>query len=365
MGPSTKWGAPIVLTLRLEDEHRLFEENNKGPQAQDMARWLKDFPGAWAETAGAGEAKHQPPVVIELKSSATPVAIRQYPMTREAREGIQPHIARLLQLGILVKCQSPWNTPLLPVKKPGTNDYRPVQDLREVNKRVQDIHPTVPNPYNLLSSIPPDRVWYTVLDLKDAFFCLKLHPESQRLFAFEWRDPDTGSSGQLTWTRLPQGFKNSPTIFDEALHKDLAEFRTRNPQVTLLQYVDDLLLAGATQEDCLDKTRWVEAYPTRHETAAVMAKKILKEIFPRFGLPKVIGSDNGPAFVAQVSQGMARVLGINWKLHCAYHPQSSGQVERMNRTLKETMTKLSIETGVTDWTALLPYALFRARNTPN
>ncbi|KAK1334887.1 hypothetical protein QTO34_004458 [Cnephaeus nilssonii] len=253
MGPSTELGPPLVLTLRLEDEHRLFEKPRE--EATDMTRWMRDFPGAWAETAGAGEAKLQPPVVIELKSTATPVAIRQYPMTREARDGIQPHIARLLQLGVLVQCQSPWNTPLLPVKKPGTNDYRPVQDLREVNKRVQDIHPTVPNPYNLLSSIPPDRTWYTVLDLKDAFFCLKLHPDSQKLFAFEWKNPDTGSSGQLTWTRLPQGFKNSPTIFDEALHKDLAAYRARNPQVTLLQYVDDLLLAGATQEDCLTGTK--------------------------------------------------------------------------------------------------------------
>ena len=87
-----------------------------------------------------------------------------------------------------------------------------------------------------------------------------------------------------------------------------------------------------------------------------MAKKIL--IFPRFGIPKVIGSDNGPAFVAQVSQGMATQLGINWKLHCAYRPQSSGQVERMNRTLKENLTKLALETGGKDWTALLPFALF-------
>ena len=41
---------------------------------------------------------------------------------------------------------------------------------------MQDIHPTVPNPYNLLSALPPERNWYTVLDLKDAFFCLRLHP---------------------------------------------------------------------------------------------------------------------------------------------------------------------------------------------
>ncbi|XP_063449902.1 uncharacterized protein LOC129398676 [Pan paniscus] len=35
----------------------------------------------------------------------------------------------------------------------------------------------------------------------------------------------------------------------------------------------------------------------------------------------------------------------------------------MNRTLKETLTKLTIETGA-NWVVLLPYALFRARNTP-
>ena len=66
---------------------------------------------------------------------------------------------------------------------------------------------------------------------------------------------------------------------------------------------------------------WVEAFPTKRETANVITKKILKEIFPRFEIPKVIGSDNRPAFIAQVSQGLARQLGINWKLHCAYRPQ--------------------------------------------
>ncbi|KAL6093482.1 hypothetical protein STEG23_027874 [Scotinomys teguina] len=113
-------------------------------------------------------------------------------------------------------------------RKPGTGDYRLVQDLREVNSRAMDIHPTVPNPYNLLSTLSPDRQWYTVLDLKDAFFCLRLHESSQSIFAFEWTDPEAGFSGQLTWTRLPQGFKNSPTIFDEALHQDLGPFRAAN-----------------------------------------------------------------------------------------------------------------------------------------
>ena len=70
---------------------------------------------------------------------------------------------------------------------------------------------------------------------------------SQVIFAFEWRDPDSGQAGQLTWTHLPQGFKNSPTLFDEALHWDLAQFSSENPQISLLQYVDDLLLAATTE----------------------------------------------------------------------------------------------------------------------
>lgn len=107
---------------------------------------------------------------------------------------------------------------------------------------------------------------------------------------------------------------------------------------------------------------WVEAFPTKSETAQVVTKKILEEILPRFGIPKVIGSDNGPAFVAQVSQGLASQLGTDWKLHCAYRPQSSGQVESMNQTLKEALTKSTLETAGYS-VSLLPYTLYKARNT--
>ncbi|XP_042796638.1 uncharacterized protein LOC122221439 [Panthera leo] len=245
---------PITtLTLRLEDEYRL----HQGPpsQSQNIEPWLQQFPGAWAETGGMGLAKHRPALFIELKPGADPVRVRQYPMSMEARNGITPHIRRLLDLGILRPCHSAWNTPLLPVRKPNSADYRPVQDLREVNRRVMDIHPTVPNPYTLLSALSPERQWYTVLDLKDAFFSLPLAPKSQELFAFEWSNPERGINGQLTWTRLPQGFKNSPTLFDEALHEDLGEYRNQNPKVTLLQYVDDLLIAAETAEACLQGTK--------------------------------------------------------------------------------------------------------------
>ena len=45
-----------------------------------------------------------------------------------------------------------------------------VQDLQIINKAVVLLHPTVPNPYVILGEIAPSAKWFTVLDLKDAFF---------------------------------------------------------------------------------------------------------------------------------------------------------------------------------------------------
>lgn len=145
-------------------------------------------------------------------ATTTPAQVRQYPMSLE----VLPHTSRLWEAGILISCQFPWNTPLLPVLKHGTKDYRMVQNLREINKWVKTIHLIVPNPYILLSFLPPKHQFYTILDLGDA-------PISQPIFAFEWMDPVAGFSGQLTWTQLPQGFWNSPILF-EALSSQLLTF---------------------------------------------------------------------------------------------------------------------------------------------
>ncbi|XP_053221817.1 uncharacterized protein LOC128402064 [Podarcis raffonei] len=209
-------------------------------------------PCVLAEGNPPGMARNIPPIIVKPKPFANPVAVNQYPIPRVAAEGVWVHLERLLRHGILRQCQSQWNTPLLPVKKED-GGYRPVQDLRLVNQAVETLHPNVPNPYTLLSLIPPIAQYFTVLDLKDAFFCCRLAEESQPLFAFQWTDPGTGTKVQYTWTRLPQGFKNSPTLFGVALASDLANFPT-NPTRVLLQYVDDLLLACSDEDTCLKAT---------------------------------------------------------------------------------------------------------------
>ena len=93
---------------------------------------------------------------------------------------------------------------------------------------------------------------------------------------------------------------------------------------------------------------WVEASNKRAHTVAQI---LLTEIIPRFGLPSSLQSNNGPEFTSKVTQQLVQFLQILWKFHIPYRPQSSGKVERMNRIIKETLTKLTLEVHL-DWTKL-------------
>ena len=103
----------------------------------------------------------------------------------------------------------------------------------------------VPNPYTLLSEIPEQVRYFSVIDLKDAFYLVPLAEESQFLSAFE----DSMQPGsQLTWTVLPWGFRGSPHLFGQSLSRDLQNFSSS--EAVVLQYVDDILLCAETEEAC-------------------------------------------------------------------------------------------------------------------
>ena len=75
------------------------------------------------------------------------------------------------------------------------------QDLRITNEAVVLLHSTVLIPYAILGEIPPSAKWFTILDLKDTFFCIPLAKESQYLFAFEWEAPGEKHQHQSPWRK--------------------------------------------------------------------------------------------------------------------------------------------------------------------
>ena len=140
-------------------------------------------------------------------------------------------------------CQSPYNTPILPVKRPN-EEYEMIQDLRAINEPVVSTHPIVPNPYTILTQGPGYPNWFTVFDLKATFFCIPLNEETQPFYDFEWTSLLSSQAAQSAWIVLLQGFRDSPHLLGAAL--DIHDISLS--QGTRVHYVDDILISSPAKE---------------------------------------------------------------------------------------------------------------------
>lgn len=64
-----------------------------------------------------GRPKRAESVRTDLKPGSVRVRMKQYPIKLEAKIGLIPLIQKFLKHGLLRKCESKYNTPILPVKK--------------------------------------------------------------------------------------------------------------------------------------------------------------------------------------------------------------------------------------------------------
>ncbi|KAG1933982.1 transmembrane protein 161B [Pimephales promelas] len=103
-------------------------------------------------------------------------------------------------------------------------------------------------------------------------------------------------------------------------------------------------------------SKWVEAMPTAKADAKGVAKLLLQEIVPRWGIPEKLSSDNGSHFVNSAISAVEAFLGTSWRRHCVYFPEAGGAIERENQTIKNKLTKICEETGL-PWPKALPIEL--------
>ncbi len=149
-------------------------------------------PKLWAKHKyDVGLIKGCEPVVITPKSDYR-LCPSQCPLKKEALRGIQPVFESLLKERVIIPCHdSPVRTPIFPVKKITSNTSEPVtwrfvQDLQAVNSAVIARAARVPNPYTILSQIPQNAMYFTVVDLANAFFSVPVEEKSQFWFAFDF-----------------------------------------------------------------------------------------------------------------------------------------------------------------------------------
>uniref|UniRef100_W5NLS4 ribonuclease H n=1 Tax=Lepisosteus oculatus TaxID=7918 RepID=W5NLS4_LEPOC len=168
----------------------------------------------------------------------SPPYTKPYKINKEAEEGVRPVIQKLLAQGIVRKTHSTSNSPIWPVKK-ASGAWRFTVDYSKANQHINRLTPLVADPSAIFQLLTPEHQVFSVIDMANAFWSVPLHPEVQDWLAFV-------DGEQYTWTRLPQGFHNSPTVYHMALVRHLREL----PPVSfvVIQYVDDILIVSPDAE---------------------------------------------------------------------------------------------------------------------
>ncbi|AAB58786.1 pol protein, partial [Simian T-lymphotropic virus 2] len=186
------------------------------------------------------------PSVIGLEHFPPPPQIDQFPFKPERLQALTDLVSKALEASYIEPYSGPGNNPVFPVKKPN-GKWRFIHDLRATNAITTTLASPSPGPPDL-TSLSTALPYVQTIDLADAFFQIPLPKQFQPYFAFTIPQPcNYGPGARYAWTVLPQGFKNSPTLFEQQLAAILSPIRKAFPTSTIIQYMDDILLASPAQ----------------------------------------------------------------------------------------------------------------------
>ena len=166
-----------------------------------------------------------------------PIYWKPYKIPYALEEEVEKKICELLKNGIIRECSSPWNSPLIPIRKK-SGDLRLCVDYRRLNQiTVKKVFP-IPDHQQIIDCLSGSN-YFSTLDLSQGFYQIPLRKADQEKSAFTIR------SGQYCFTRMPFGLTNSPCTFQLVLNKVMRKVNWKKCVI----FMDDILVFGKSEKE--------------------------------------------------------------------------------------------------------------------
>lgn len=110
-------------------------------------------------------------------------------------------------------------------------------------------------------------------------------------------------------------------------------------------------------------TKWIEAEPLSSITEQDTRNFVWKNIVTRFGIPRILISDNGTQFDSNFFRNFCQELGIKNRYSSPAYPQSNGQAKISNKVVLDGIKK-RLDRAKGRWVKELPSVLWAYRTTP-
>lgn len=109
-------------------------------------------------------------------------------------------------------------------------------------------------------------------------------------------------------------------------------------------------------------SKFVWSVPIHNKESATVVKHLEKNFLVE-GAPKIISSDNGREFKSHLMSDMLKEYNVQQIFSLPYKPQSQGQVERFNSTLKSKIYSYMNDKSTQKYVDALPKIVFSYNNT--
>lgn len=153
------------------------------------------------------------------------------------KEKTREYFKDLERRGVIRKSESDWRNPIRVLQKPD-GGIRVVSRMFILNDLVEKDPYEMRNLREVVAATQGSK-WFTIVDLKDAYYHIEIEEEHKHKTAFEVE------GCVFEWNGMVMGFKNAPLILQRVMDKILGDLRGKGVEV----YMDDIVIHAKTQEE--------------------------------------------------------------------------------------------------------------------
>ncbi len=203
-----------------------------GYNEDELKSLMVEFGDLFSEVPGKTEV-----VAISIDTGGErPVSQAPYSVPLGIRGKVRSEIENLERLGIIERCESPWSSPLVPVRKPN-GDGRLCVDYRRVNAITVREPYFIPSFQEMVELVGRGKV-LSKIDLAKGFHQVGVSEADRDKTAF------VCPFGKFRFVRMPFGLTNAPAVFQRCMDIVLKDCVSCSRV-----YIDDVLVVSNSWEE--------------------------------------------------------------------------------------------------------------------